>query len=149
MFEKAAQCEKGIPLVNETEPGQSYGWINFDAIGVTDNSGTVIVTSDPPGNELGRPYKFQITPGKLDKTVTFTAKDPSGNEQVCRFLIRIIGKFFLSYYLICVLTPYVLEPREEKRDNGSYIEQVSQIAYALNETTKHRLITRKNALLHL
>ncbi len=83
---------EGILLQNNTLPGKSYGLINFEAIGVKDNSdGPIVVTSDPPGSELGHTYNFPIT--AQTTKVTFTASDPSGNTRVCRFKVDVFGKF--------------------------------------------------------
>lgn len=80
---------------------KSYGLINFDAIGVTDNSGDeVVVVSSPPGYELGRSYRIGITTLSQPLAVTFTAADKSKNEAKCRFLIEIKGidSKYPSYY---------------------------------------------------
>eukprot|EP00794_Sanderia_malayensis_P006970 gene6970-7755_t len=90
-FSDNNRCFNGIPLKNNTVQGQSYGLINFEAIGVTDNSGgPIVVRSDPPGSELGRTYRFPIT--TTTTQVTFIASDPSGNTRNCRFLIDIYDK---------------------------------------------------------
>ncbi len=101
-FSDNNRCFNGIKLQNNTLPGMSYGQINFEAIGVTDNSGgPIVVVSDPPGNELGHPYNFQITTQTLP--VSFTASDPSGNIRVCRFLTDIFGRYFRTYHHVPIV----------------------------------------------
>ena len=71
---------------------KSYGLINFDAIGVTDNSGEeVVVASSPPGYELGRSYRIGITKLRQPLDVTFTATDKNNNQANCRFFIEVKG----------------------------------------------------------
>ena len=91
-FSKNDECQNGITITNETLPDKSYGLINFDAIGVTDNSGDeVVVVSSPPGYELGRSYQMNITKLRQPLVVTFTATDKSNNQATCRFLVEIKG----------------------------------------------------------
>jgi len=92
-FSKNDECQNGITITNTTVIDKSYGLINFDAIGVTDNSGEeVVVASSPAGYELGRSYRIGITKLRQPLAVTFTATDKSNNTANCRFFIEIQDK---------------------------------------------------------
>ena len=102
-FSRGNDCFNGIKLTNETLPDKSYGLINFDAIGVTDNSGDeVVVVSSPPGFELGISYQMNITKLLQPLAITFTASDNSNNKATCKFLIEIKGKyiFFMTLRIV-------------------------------------------------
>ena len=97
-FANNSRCDNGITITNNTAKGKNYGLINFDAIGVTDNSGDApVVQSTPPGYELGRTYQINYTIGDgLD--INFKASDAAGNFRICRFKVKVSGKIIPSIY---------------------------------------------------
>ena len=99
-FSKNNECYNGIELENSTVTDKNYGLINFEAIGVTDNSGgPITIVSSPPGYELGRSYQIGITKMNQPLAITFHATDASGNSEQCRFRIQIKGKAFAGICL--------------------------------------------------
>lgn len=96
-FSKNEECYNGIELTNNTVKDKNYGLVNFEAIGITDNSGgPITVVSSPPGYELGRSYQIGITKMNQPLAITFHATDASGNSEQCRFRIQIKGKSLTS-----------------------------------------------------
>ena len=91
-FANENECANGISLSNSTLLDRSYGVINFDAIGVTDNSGgPITIESTPPGYQLGRSYNIGITDIKKSLVIKFTATDASNNKAECKFFVEILG----------------------------------------------------------
>ncbi|XP_065058048.1 sushi, von Willebrand factor type A, EGF and pentraxin domain-containing protein 1-like [Rhopilema esculentum] len=92
-FANENECANGISLSNTTLLDRSYGVINFDAIGVTDNSGgPITIESTPPGYQLGRSYNIGITDIKKSLAIKFTATDASNNKAECKFFVEILDK---------------------------------------------------------
>ena len=97
-FANNFRCDNGITITNNTVKGKNYGLINFDAIGVTDNSGDApVIQSSPPGYELGRTYQINYTIGD-GMVINFKASDAAGNFRICKFTVKVSSKMIPTIY---------------------------------------------------
>ena len=92
-FKDSDRCFTGITIQKETLPGKSFAEIDFEEIGVTDNSGEEISVTCVTQNgycqyEMGKTYEIDIT---RSLTVNFNATDRAGNSRICRFEVIVEG----------------------------------------------------------
>lgn len=73
-------------IVEETEKGQSYAYVNWTVPKVTDNADASPIVWTKPHIVL--PWKAKIG----TRIVVYVAQDTSGNKARCKFKIKVLGK---------------------------------------------------------